>query len=1412
MSRLVGRRCETNVELEGSYTRCLLDSGSQVSTVSATHYNDHLACKFALHPVDSLITIEAANGLPIKYLGYVQVSINLASIVTTCRERKHVLMFVCPDTAYSRSVPIVLGTNVLDALCDSSDRHQGTPAVVSLLKSFQAVRALHNDEDGHVGKVTVCSRRAVVIQPGCTVSVRGKCHARQLGGSYPAVADGPANTPASRDGLAVVSSLVTVSEYSHSTVRVPVQNLTGHVMTIGARTHLADLFIPKWVRSVGCGGKSQPADITGMQSTVSAGGDIDTSHIDACRIEPQLTGEWAHRARDLLRQHADVFSRHDLDVGKTSMVRHKINLVDDTPFKERSRPISSRDLTDAREHIRALLDAGIIRESSSPYASPIVLVRKKNGSLRLTVDYRKLNQKTIKDAYALPRIDDAFSCLSGAKWFSVMDLKSGYYQVEMEPCDREKTAFVCPLGFYEYTRMPQGVTNAPATFQRLMERCVGSMNLQEVLAFLDDLIVFSQTLEEHETRLGQVFDRLRNFGLKLSPEKCSFFCKSVSYLGHIVSEDGIGCDPSKIEAVRDWPRPCNMRQLKSYLGYCGYYRRHIFAYGKISLPLTTLLKGYTRAGADKRLHTDAAAVRKPFGAAWTSECETAFQALKTNLMQAPVLAIADPALPYELHTDASGTGLGAALYQKRDGVLRPVAYASRGLSISESHYPAHKLEFLALRWAVCHKFHDFLYGSKFHVLTDNNPLTYVLTTARLDATGHRWLAALSAYDFDITYRAAQHNADADGLSRRPHEGHIEDPMRERQERHIASLLLNTRPQRQVDILDASAVVNAVLDGQAIPAAGGLPILDSAVLDQQPELEVSRMPSLTVAEQRDAQLSDPNIARVRQLLESTPMSQRELRAESREVAAMMRVASTMYFCNGILYKDSVLSSRRVRRLVVPFTLRQLVYQGIHDEVGHLGADRGVALARTRFYWFQMESDIRAYCKGCMPCILRKAPPQRAPMCSLESSGPMDLVCIDFLKLDTDSHNKSYVLVITDHFTRFARAVPMRNQTARGVAEVLWKEFFLDFGFPRRLHSDRGASFTGKLMRELAKQTGVRSSYTTSYHPEGNAVCERYNRTLISMIATLTEAHKQKWSEHVRYLSHAYNCTQHDATGFPPFYLMFLRYPRLKVDWLFANDSDQELPGLSSIQYVNELRERLTEAYALADKHARAQGQANKRRYDRRVRPSGLAIGGRVLIRNVAIHERRKLSNRWLPDVYVVLRQQGGEGSPVYVLKREDGKGGERTLHRNLLLNCDCLPLPEEPTYRTKPQRRTPRPRTQLSATEDPPSRPNWESTDSESSDEPINANPHNERHEASLECRDDDEDLPLARLRQYGTPPTTSDEGRSNDSGGRDGERPPRPRRRTKPPDKLEYYMPGRPAWQYQLCVTCGAPPTRGYRY
>ncbi|PIK39177.1 hypothetical protein BSL78_23984 [Apostichopus japonicus] len=332
-----------------------------------------------------------------------------------------------------------------------------------------------------------------------------------------------------------------------------------------------------------------------------------------------------------------------------------------------------------------MLESGAIRESHSPYASPIVVVKKKDGSIRLCIDYRKLNQDTVKDSYSLPRIEESLDALKGAKWFSSLDLQSGYWQIEVAEKDIPKTAFTTPMGFYECNRMPFGLTNAPATFQRLMEHCVGDMNYKKCLVYLDDVIIFSQTFEEHLERLSAVLKRLTDFGLKLKPSKCNLLQNSVTYLGHVVSEHGVETDPEKIQAVKSWPVPQNVKQLRSFLGFTGYYR--------------------------------------------------------------------------------SLGGLGAALYQIQEGKKRVIAYGSRCLRKGERNYPAHKLEFLALKWAVTEKFKDYLYGREFTVLTDNNPLTYVLSTAKLDATGHRWLAALGAYNFKINYRAGVKNGDADGLSR-----------------------------------------------------------------------------------------------------------------------------------------------------------------------------------------------------------------------------------------------------------------------------------------------------------------------------------------------------------------------------------------------------------------------------------------------------------------------------------------------------------------------------------------------------------------------------------------------------------------------------------------------------------------------
>ncbi len=362
-----------------------------------------------------------------------------------------------------------------------------------------------------------------------------------------------------------------------------------------------------------------------------------------------------------------------------------------------------------------MLEAGAIRESASPFSSNVVIVRKKDGGLRFCIDYRKLNKRTVKDAYAIPRVDETLHLLAGAKYFTTLDLKCGYWQVELEERDKPKTAFqVGSMGFYEANRMPFGLCNAPATFQRLMERCMGDMNLRECLIYLDDIIIFSTDFDQHLERLEAVFTRLRQYNLKLKASKCEFFRHEVLYLGHVVSREGIKTDPSKIDTVKNWPTPTSAKDVRKFLGFTGYYRRFIKNYASIARPLNDLLVGIS-TNKEKRRKPNT-----PFG--WGQTQQTAFDELVDKLVNPPVLAYADYNLPFVVHTDASASGLGAVLYQHQEGKDRVVAYASRSLKPSEKNYPAHKLEFLALKWAVTEKLHDFLYGAKFQVVTEQQPL------------------------------------------------------------------------------------------------------------------------------------------------------------------------------------------------------------------------------------------------------------------------------------------------------------------------------------------------------------------------------------------------------------------------------------------------------------------------------------------------------------------------------------------------------------------------------------------------------------------------------------------------------------------------------------------------------------------
>ena len=345
--------------------------------------------------------------------------------------------------------------------------------------------------------------------------------------------------------------------------------------------------------------------------------------------------------------------------------------------------------------------------------------------------------------------------MNGAQIFSSVDLKSGYWQVELTEESKAMTAFtVGPLGFYECIQMPFRLTNAPATFQHLMESCLGDLHLNWCIIYLDDVIVFSMTPEEHLERLRGVFQKLREVGLKLKPSKCEFFKDRIAYLGHIVSKTGIETDPKKIQDIKDWPRPETVTDVRQFLGFTNYYRKFIKQYAVVANPLNKLISGENAKKKNKKVE-------------WAPECEESFLKLKEICTETPVLAYADYERPFKLMTDASKKGLGAVLSQVgEDGRERPVAFASRTLSKAEKNYTTHKLQFLALKWSVTDRFHEYLYGSTFKVYTDNNLLSYILSSAKLDARGQRWIAALQGpYNFKVHYKPGKLNQVADSLSR-----------------------------------------------------------------------------------------------------------------------------------------------------------------------------------------------------------------------------------------------------------------------------------------------------------------------------------------------------------------------------------------------------------------------------------------------------------------------------------------------------------------------------------------------------------------------------------------------------------------------------------------------------------------------
>lgn len=1228
MSHLMSGCPQLVVQVGGVSVACLIDTGSMVSTITESYFLKYFEpwgqerlkrCQW--------LQLRAANGLTIPYLGYIELDVEICGkVMPECG----ILVVKDPPGGMCTQVPGILGMNVLSRCYKELFGRHGQalfdlPSIVGVPEVVrQALQQCHEATSqlglGPAGRVRVRGRYQCRV-PGGTMKIVPATCSDQFSEGMVMFEPLDSGLPA---GLLTSPALVPVVR---GTVYVPVVNVGSLDVMLYPKTVLGTL--------EGVFVASLPPGLTEVTEAVamvgSQGGAVDLllkEQIDLVDLSV-LSREEQSNVRTLLQNYRSVFSAHESDLGCTNLISHDIPLTDNIPVRQRYRRLPPSEYDVVKTHINQLLEAQIIRESCSPYASPLVLVKKKDGSLRMCVDYRQLNAKTRKDAFPLPRIEETLDALTGARWFSTLDLASGYNQVPVTEEDRPRTAFCTPFGLFEWNRMPFGLCNAPSTFQRLMERLFGDQRHQSLLLYLDDIVVFSSSVTQHLERLELVLGRLKHEGLKAKLEKCAFFKPKVKYLGHVVSAQGVATDPGKVEVVANWACPTNVTELRSFLGFASYYRRFVEGFAKWAAPLHRLVAECT-GGKHKR------APGPEFAEAWTVQCQSSFDILKEKLTTSPILAYADFSLPFILEVDASHRGLGAVLSQEQEGRVRPIAFASRGLRPTERNtatYSSMRLEFLALKWAMTEKFREYLLGHKCTVFTDNNPLSH-LASAKLGATEQRWAAQLAVFDFDIRYKPGKSNINADALSRQP-------PV----------------DSGQVGQLVPTMVVPALVR-QAAEAESRYQVTQAA-------LEV--FPSLSIMDLRALQDGDQDIGKIASWWRHNSFPGAEDRQGlSRSSLTLLRQWDRLVEREGVMYRLILRPDGReeILQILLPFGLRAEVLKALHQDHGHQGIERTTELIRQRCYWPGMSKEIAEWCRECERCQAAKnvQPTASSFMGHLLASRPNEILAVDFTVLEPTSLGIENVLVMTDVFTKYTLAVPTGDQRAETVAQVLVVEWFCKFGVPGRIHSDQGRNFESTLIQQLCLLYGVAKSRTTPYHPAGNGQCERFNRTLHNLLRTLPPSRKRDWAACLPQVLFSYNTTPHQSTGESPYYLMFGQEPRLPVDFLLGKVGGTEAGSIHG--WMIEHQTRLQVAFEGAREHLRVAAERRKVRHDSHVRDAPLGEGQLVYLRDLGVRGRSKIRDLWSPVVYRVVRTPN-EGGSVYSIAPVGKTDKVRQVHRSLL---------------------------------------------------------------------------------------------------------------------------------------------------
>ena len=1160
----------------------LIDSGAGISLIPKRWYDSIPDDdKPPLQP--TTLTVRTGNKVRINMAGMIDVSLRLSCGNYPCR------FYVSSDEVHG-----ILGMDFMEA------HHVDFQAARKKLFIGNRPVTLYS-ERGHRLNHRIVAQETIFVPPSHRFIVPGRLTGvGEVEGSTVLI-EGAKRLPQTTG--VITPSVLAIPH--HNQVPMEVYNLTEEIRTIkqgttlGVVTNVFDVY-PADPLFTTPTEESMPSEVTVNTRSVQDDSNLSDTQVPAhvrslYDLHADSMSDAEKRAfADLLIEYADVFAENKTDLGRTSWVKHHINTGDEPPFKHRPYRLPQAKYDEMKRQVETLHEKGIIRPSTSNWSSNVLLVKKKDNTWRMCIDYRDLNRKTKNvDPYMLPRIDDTLDQLGNAKYFCTLDLISGYHQVELTEESKPKTAFTTPRmnpSQWEYNCMPFGVQGGPATFQRLMDKLLAGLDYRVALAYLDDIIVYGCTRLECIERLRLVFSRLRDAGLKLKPTKCTLFATETLYLGHVVSGEGIKCDPKKIEAVKNWVRPTTPRQALIFISTCNYYGRFIKNFSEIALPLRKLSRS-----------------KKNFE--WTPECEQSFQLLRQALISDPVMAYPQPDGQYILDTDASGFAIGAVLSQMQPDdsgelVERVISYGSRMLHGREQMYCTRRRELLAIVEFV-KRFKAYLWGRHVLIRTDHASLKYIKTQNNPDDQFARWVERLEEILYTIEIRKGTKHCNADGLSRYPSTtcggkrcicigvGKLEAAG------DTADSWQNPATFNEAVVNEHAVILSDSDDWESCDT-------DS---DHQspPVVEVNAFAftkSWIADELAVAQEADPDIGPVYTAKRrGTRPAPNEYNGESAATKAYFHDWERLVLKpNGLLYRvwESDDGDTHRLQLLLPYSYRESMYHHLHESKlsCHMGKRRVLHRMQRKYYWYRMADDLKLWIQTCEVCQMRKKPgkPAKAPLTIHLSGMPNERVALDVLgPLAPSAAGNTCILVITDHFSKYTKAIAMPNQQATTIAAVLDKEWISIFGAPRTIHSDQGSAFESDLFQELCKLLQIEKTRTTAYHPQGNSQCERFNSTLLNMIHAHASKDPVHWDTNLHHITLFYNATKHTATDIEPNRIMFGRNVELPVDVMMP--VDPLVQPRTPIEYVRNMERELRAAYVATRSHLKRAATAQKKYYDR-----------------------------------------------------------------------------------------------------------------------------------------------------------------------------------------------------------------------